>query len=114
MISTTKTVDTIVGKITDKFPIDVKSQIDPLTIIMIISLIISIIRVIQECNKTHSDVKEIASNVSVMEKMKIKREIRRTLGLRNAKFGSTLYDSFVEYGKVADPQELELLFNEVS
>lgn len=109
-----KLVDSIAGKITDYFPEEERAQIDPMTILMIISIIISVIRVIQECNKTSADVKDLAGNVSVMEKMKINRTIRKTLGIsRGLKFGPHVYAGLVEYGKSADEQELKQLFNEI-
>ncbi len=107
-------IDSVANKVTESFPAPVKAELDPLTILMIISIIISIIRVIQECNKSSADVKGIASNISVMEKMKINREIRKTLGtVRWIKMGSHVYSGIVEYGKTADSQELEQLFNEI-
>lgn len=109
-----KIVEAVAAKVTDSFPQEEKSQIDPMTILMIISIIISVIRVIQECKKTSADVKGIASNISVMEKMKINRQIRKTLGtVRGLKFGPVIYNGLVQYGKTADTNELEQLFNEV-
>ena len=112
-MSTGTVAEKVAGQITDLFPKDVKAELDPLTILMIISVIISFIRMLQACDKGSADVRGLAENVSSTNKFKARREIRRILGIKNMRFGTTLYDSVVEYGKTADPKELELLFNEI-
>lgn len=109
-----KTVEQVAGKITDYFPKDDKAAIDPLTLLMIISVIISFIRMMQACNKSSSDVKDVVTTLSDKDKRRAKREIRRALGLKDMRFGRQLYDSVLQYGKDADTTELESLFNEIT
>jgi hypothetical protein len=56
---------------------DTKKQFDPLTILMIISIIISLTKLIQQCKLNNQEVKDKANTMNYLEKMQVKRRIKK-------------------------------------
>lgn len=87
---------------------------DPITILMIISVIISMIRVIQECRKNAHDVRGLAENLDEDNDRQIRKEIRKYLGIRGYhKYGHELRKAVINYGKTADESVFVELFEQV-
>jgi len=101
------------------------SFIDPITILMLISITIGIIRVIQECRKDKlkklssedktnlvlEEIRKTAKNPGFLNKWKIKRVIKNKLTKEQYRVcGDSIYDSLVELGeKITEEQVSSLL-----
>lgn len=101
------------------------SFIDPITILMLISITIGIIRVIQECrkdklnklsNKEKTDlvleeIRKNAKNLGILNKWKIKRIMKKTLNKDQYRVcGESMFSALVELGeKITEDQVSSLL-----
>lgn len=101
------------------------SFIDPITILMLISITIGIIRIIQECRKDKlnklstedktkfllEDIKKTAKNPGFLNKWKVKRIIKNKLSREQYKVcGESVYKSLLELGeKITEEQVSSLL-----
>lgn len=99
--------------------------IDPITIIICISIIVNIIRVIQECNKNKTakmlssektvflteELRLRSTNMSFLNKWRIKNILKRQLNKDQYRvYGDALYESLLESGtKVTEEQVSSLL-----
>lgn len=88
-----------------------------IAVIMIISIIVSIMRLIQGCSKTHKEIIEIARNPSVIETLLLKKNVyaalRRHSGAYN-KFGRSLTNSILRAGAICSETEIAEILAEVS
>lgn len=95
--------------------------IDPLTIILIIGIIVNVIRVIQECNKSkisklqgseeaellNTDVKFRAMHGSFLTRWKLKGVIKKHLDKKQYKvYGDAMLKTLLEAGKNITKEEL--------
>ena len=98
--------------------------IDPITIIICISIIVNVIRVIQECNKnkTHklstgekadflsTDIKFRSNNSGFMTRMKIKSILKRHLTREQfKKYGKAATISLLDLGKTVTEEQVSAL-----
>jgi hypothetical protein len=99
--------------------------IDPLTIILVISILLTLIRVIQECRQkriktmtekdryfyVHSEIQSLCFNNTLFTRMRIKAAIKQHLTKEQYnRYGKALLNSIIEVGsKVTDEQTVALL-----
>lgn len=81
-----------------------------ITVIMVIGILLNLVRIIQECNKSSGDVNELAGNLTIMDKYRLNKAVKKGLKAEGLKFDKSLAQAFVEYGKVATVEELEEIF----
>lgn len=108
-------LDKIAKKVIDnmKLPKDQEYGIDPLTIIIVIGIILSLIRVIQECRKNRKLLKNKQESASIMKKeiqevilkdswlnrLRLQRIIKKDLTKDQYKvYGKSLQNSIMETG----------------
>jgi len=99
--------------------------IDPITILMLISIMIGVIRIIQECRKNklsslsheekvrfiHNEIKTNSNNLKLIQKHRVKRLIRQNLTRdQNKIYGEPLFKTLTELGQnIKEEQVLALL-----
>lgn len=113
-----------VNKNTPEIPISKYGFIDPITIIICISILVNVIRVIQECNKNktsalsygdsiqflHEDIKFRAVNNNFFSRMKLKSIIKKQLNREQyKKYGDPLLKSLLAVGKDSTEEEVSSL-----
>lgn len=82
-----------------------------ITILMVISILVSIARIIQECKKSHNDVNGMAGKLSILDKRRVRQQVKQQLKSSGAKFDKSLTNAIIEYGKSADLDELKAVFD---
>jgi hypothetical protein len=88
-------------------------------IIMLVGISLSLIRVVQECNKKSNNkeitesIHKLCQNKNWFTKMKIKRIIRKEIGSDKYKiYGKDILDSILETGEKLTLEEAECLLRE--
>jgi len=101
------------NKILGNMPIESmhSATFDPITILMIISILISFVRMIQECKKNSAnEVKGMIRNLDDDNDRKVRDEVRRMLGRRNYRnYGKELVKAILVFGKEEPEADLEEL-----
>lgn len=105
--------DIAADKIVARMPAKDRAEMDPMTILMIISLIFSLIRIVQECNKQASDVPDMCRNMNIFQRRIYRREIRKALINKFVRFGTSTDDAVLEYARETSLEELQELFDNV-
>ena len=80
--------------------------------VMIIGIIVNLVRVAQECNKKKIDnadfIKECINKPTWWTKMRIKKSIRKTIGLEKYKqYGAVLLDSILTTGASLTDEQIK-------
>lgn len=98
--------------------------IDPITILMLISIMIGVIRIIQECRKNklsslsneekvrfiHNEIKINSNNLKLIQKHRVKRLIRQNLTRdQNKIYGEPLFKTLMELGQNIKEEQVSAL-----
>jgi len=98
--------------------------IDPITILMIISIMVGVIRIIQECQKNKlkklsdeekinfylNEIKSKAKNPGLLAKWRIQKVIKRAMSKEQYKyFGDSVYETLQELGERIKEEQVSSL-----
>lgn len=87
-------------------------QFDPLTILTLISILVSLAQLLYECRKKSGEVKAMLGFDTT--KRQVQRVVRQELGLiKYVMYGKPMVDAILEHGKVVDGEHLQKLIDEV-
>jgi len=115
----TKNLENLAVKIINKANMNHNKNIDPITIIIIIGVILSLIRVIQECrnNKNNKDklsdsvdlrkfILNLINSLSFWQKLKFNKILKTHLSKKQyEEYGVSLRNAIMEVGKNLDDNE---------
>ena len=89
-------------------------KLDPVTMIMLASAIISLIRLYMECKKSKEEAVKQSRNSGVIENRIVKRELRKQMGTVKylTQGGSRLANQIITRASKITPQEMEKLYEE--
>lgn len=97
---------------------------DPITILMVISIILTLIRVIQECRKDKAklmnqsektdylctEIKSLSFNNTFLNRLRIRSVIKKHLSKsQNKKYGESLLKALLETGKTVTDEQVSAL-----
>jgi hypothetical protein len=93
-------------------PAEAQQKAGLVEILIIISILISIIRIIQACRANSKDVNALAADEN--NRAQVEKAVRRHLGIfKYRKFGAEVVDALISRGKDASQEELDNVFDAV-